>query len=130
MSDFPTDLGIRDASPEETDRPGDDSGKALTVEARHLNRNGTLHGGVMATVLDTTMGDAVRTYLDEGQETATVSMTATYLGPATEGDELRASAEVRKRGGSLVLVEGDLTRPEDDTAIAHAVASFTILSKD
>ncbi|GMA41243.1 PaaI family thioesterase [Mobilicoccus caccae] len=130
MTDFTAHLGIQAASPDDTDRPGRDAGKALTVTGEHLNRNGTLHGGVMATMLDTVMGDAVRSALEEGQDTATVSMTVTYLGPAKEGDELRASAEIRKRGSSLVLTEADLVRPEDDTAIAHAVGTFTVLSSD
>lgn len=127
MSDFVTYLGISDAAPQETGRPGNDAGKALTVEARHLNKNGTLHGGVMASILDSTMGDAVRAGLEEDEETATVSMTVTYLAPAKEGDEVHTSAEIRKRGSNLVLVEADLTRPSDDTAIAHAVATFTVI---
>ncbi|MDO5628350.1 MAG: PaaI family thioesterase [Mobilicoccus sp.] len=130
MTDFTQRLGITDASPQEAARPGDDAGKALTVGAEHLNKNGTLHGGVMATILDTAMGDAVRSHLGEDEETATVSMTITYLAPAKEGDELRASAEIRKQGSSLVLVESDLTRPEDDKAIAHGVATFTVLGGD
>ena len=130
MTDFTQRIGITDASPSETACPGDDAGKALTVTKEHLNAHDTLHGGVMATILDTTMGDAVRAGLDEGEETATVSMTVTYLAPAKVGDELRASAEIRKRGSSLVLVEGDLTRPSDDKAIAHAVATFTVIAKD
>lgn len=127
MTAFPDRLGITSAPPQESPRPGDDAGKALTVGAEHLNRNGTLHGGVMATILDTAMGDAVREHLEEGQETATVSMTVTYLGPAKEGDDLRASAEVRKAGKKLVLVEADLMRPVDDAPIAHAVGTFTVL---
>lgn len=130
MTDFSSRLGIQAASPDDTDRPGQDAGKALTVTAEHLNGHDTLHGGVMATILDTTMGEAVRAGLDEGEDTATVSMTVTYLAPAEVGDELRASAELRKRGSTLVLVEGDLTRPSDDKAIAHAVATFTVISKD
>lgn len=130
MSDFTSRLGITSASPEQTPRPGDDAGKALTVTEEHLNVNGTLHGGVISTILDTAMGAAVRAFLDEDEETATVSMTVTYLSAGKEGDDLRASAEVRKRGSSLVLVEADLVRTEDDKAIAHAVGTFTVLESE
>lgn len=130
MTTFTERLGITEGDPQDSSRPGDDAGRALTVGQEHININGGLHGGVIATMLDTTMGDAVRAGLDEDKTTVTVSMTITYLDVAKEGDELRSSAEVRKRGGKLVLVEADITRPSDDAAIAHAVATFTVVSKD
>ncbi|EQD73411.1 phenylacetic acid degradation-related protein, partial [mine drainage metagenome] len=44
------------------------------VEARHLNINGVVHGGVYATILDTAMGGAVITQLAEPETTATTSL--------------------------------------------------------
>lgn len=129
MTTFPERLGITDAPTEGSPRPGDDASRSLSVTDQHVNINGGLHGGVVATMLDTTMGDAVRAGLDEGQATVTVSMTITYLEGAQEGDELRSSAEVRKRGGKLVLVEADITRARDDAAIAHGVGTFTVINK-
>lgn len=130
MTTFTERLGIHPTDPGESARPGDDAGQRLLVTDEMLNVNGGLHGGVLATLLDTTMGDAVRSGLDEGEATVTVTMTVTFLDGAKEGDELAASAEVRKRGGKLVLVEGDVTRLGDDAPIAHAVATFTVVSKD
>lgn len=129
MTTFPERIGITESDPHETDRPGDDAGRALTVSDELVNVNGGLHGGVIATMLDATMGDAVRAGLEEGQSTVTVTMTTTFLKGAKKGDELRSSAEVRKRGGKLVLVEGDITRVSDDAAIAHGVGTFTIIEK-
>lgn len=130
MTTFTERLGMHPTDPAEAARPGDDAGQRLTVSDQMLNANGGLHGGVLATMLDTTMGDAVRAGLDEGQTTVTVTMTVTFLAGAKAGDELAASAEVRKRGGKLVLVESDVTRMSDDAAIAHGVATFTVLTKD
>ena len=129
MTTFPERIGITESDPQDTDRPGDDAGRALTVTDELVNVNGGLHGGVIATMLDATMGDAVRAGLEEGQATVTVTMTTTFLEGAKTGDELRSSAEVRKRGGKLVLVEGDITRVSDDAAIAHGVGTFTIIEK-
>ncbi|WP_168582513.1 PaaI family thioesterase [Gephyromycinifex aptenodytis] len=128
MTTFPERLGITEASASDTSRPGDDAGRALTVDEKLINVNGGLHGGVIATMLDATMGDAVRAGLEQDQSTVTVSMTITYLEGAKEGDELRSSAEVRKRGGKLVLVEADITRVRDDAAIAHGVGTFTVIT--
>lgn len=100
MTTFPERIGITDAPATDTARPGDDAGRALTVGEELVNVNGGLHGGVISTMLDATMGDAVRAGLEEGQGTVTVTMTVTFLTGAKEGDELRSSAEVRKRGGT------------------------------
>jgi len=52
-------------------------------------------------------------------------MTVSYLEPARAGDELRATAEVRKGGKRILVVEADVVRDADGTAVAHAVATFT-----
>lgn len=103
----------------------DDSTMSVVVERRHLNHNGTVHGGLVATLADSAMGRAVRHCLDEELSAVTVSMTVSYLEPAEEGDLLRATAEVRKQGRRIVVVESDVVRGSDQTAIAHAVATFS-----
>lgn len=93
----------------------------------HANAAGGVQGGLIATLLDAAMGDAVREGLEEGQQVATVQLTVTYLNPGTPGDTLTATAEVRKRGGKLVMLEGDVS-DQDGTPIAHGVATFTVSS--
>jgi len=79
------------------------------VEARHLNINGVVHGGVYATILDTAMGGAVVSILESGEETATTSLYIEFLRPAQEGAQLRAEGRLVRRGRHLALVEGKLT---------------------
>jgi uncharacterized protein (TIGR00369 family) len=78
------------------------------VEARHLNINGVVHGGVYATILDTAMGGAVVTLLKEDEVTATTSLYVEFLRPALEGQTLQAKGEVVRRGRHLAFVEGNL----------------------
>jgi len=80
-----------------------------TVEPRHLNINGVVHGGVYATILDTAMGGAVVTRLAEDETTATTSLYVEFLRPAVIGQELRARGEVVRRGRHLAFVRGELT---------------------
>lgn len=127
MTDFLSHLGVRDENPSDTGRPGNDAGLGLTPGEEHSNVNGTVHGGVIATLIDAVMGNAVRAGLEEDQSSATVSMTVTYLKPGKVGEELEASAEVRKRGGSLVMVEADVTQGEEP--IAHGVATYSVIDK-
>lgn len=124
---FPDRLGAHPADPRESDRPGDDAGLALTPTDEHTNVNGGVHGGILATMLDTVMGAAVRDDLDEGHSAVTVSLTVTFLDGAKVGEELVATAEVRKRGKSLVMVEGDIVRTADESPVAHGVATFSVI---
>lgn len=120
-------LGVTGSDPWATDRPGDDAGLRVTPTDEHSNVNGGVHGGLLGTLLDSVMGDAVRSDLPDGKSAVTVSLTVTFLSGAKVGEELLASAEVRKQGGSLVMVEGDVVRAEDDKAIAHGVATFSVI---
>lgn len=124
MTNFIEFLGFTGADPRETGREGDDAGLSVRTTDEHANRSGTVHGGLIATLIDAVMADAVRAGLEDGESCATVSLTITYLSPGEIGADLVASAEVRKRGGSLVLVEADVSSGE--TAIAHGVATYAI----
>ena len=84
-----------------------------TVEDRHLNINGVVHGGVYATILDTAMGGAVVSILGEGEVTATTSLYLEFLRPARQGERLRAVGRLVRRGRHLAFVEGRLTDGRD-----------------
>ncbi len=99
---------------------GDDACAVLDVGPEHLNRHGTVHGGAIATLVDTAMGAAVA---QEGVAPVTIEMKVTFLEPASPG-RLAAAARVRRRGSRITIVEADVT-DVDDEAVAHAIATFT-----
>lgn len=101
----------------------------LTPAEQHANRNGSVHGGVLATLLDAAMGEAVREGLQDGQETATASLSVTFLAPGKIGEELVVQTQVLQRGGSLVMLTGHVRRP-DGQAVAHGVGTFAVVAKD
>lgn len=80
-----------------------------TVEHRHLNINGVVHGGVYATILDTAMGAAVVSLLGAGETTATTSLYVEFLRAAREGETLTARGDVLRRGRHIAFAEGNLT---------------------
>jgi uncharacterized protein (TIGR00369 family) len=98
----------------------------MTFEAReeHLNQAGTLHGGVLATLVDTAMGMAVRSTTDDGEVPATSQLTVTYLRPGKPGP-LEVTARVRTRGEHLTVCEADVD--QDGRSLVHAVATFALL---
>ncbi len=104
----------------------DDGSATVRFEAReeHLNPAGTLHGGVVATLVDTAMGAAVRSTTGEGEVPATSQLTVTYLRPGTPGP-LTVTAQVRTRGEHLTVCEADVE--QDGKSLVHAVATFALL---
>ena len=88
----------------------------VDVDERHLNAAGAVHGGMLATLVDTTMGAAVRSTVDT-EAAATSQLTVTYLRPGKPG-RLSVVAKVSKRGESLTICEADVTQNLD--RLVHA----------
>ena len=70
----------------------------LPLDARHLNRSGVIHGGVMTTMMDAAGGYAGTWCAVPGnvRRCVTVSMDAKFLGQARNG---RIFATAERRGG-------------------------------
>jgi uncharacterized protein (TIGR00369 family) len=95
----------------------------VTVDERHLNPAGTVHGGLLATLVDTTMGAAVRSAVDDDVP-ATSQLTVTYLRPGKPG-LLVVTARVSKRGENITVCEADVE--QDGKALVHALATFALV---
>jgi uncharacterized protein (TIGR00369 family) len=106
----------------------EDGSARMVFEAteEHLNPAGTLHGGVLATLVDTAMGMAVRTTTEDGEVPATSQLTVTYLRPGTPGP-LEVTARLRTRGEHLTVCEADVR--QDGKDLVHAVATFALLHR-
>jgi len=76
---------------------------AAMASADHMNPNGTIHGGVAATLLDSCMGLAVRTLLPRDVGSTTLEFKISFLRPVTtESGLLRAEGKalmVGRRSG-------------------------------
>jgi uncharacterized protein (TIGR00369 family) len=108
------------------DAPEADDGQAtlrVEVDHRHLNAAGTVHGGMLATLVDATMGAAIRSAVED-ETPATSQLTLTYLRPGRPG-VLEVTAQVRKRGDRLTVCEADVE--QDGRSLVHAVATFALL---
>ena len=79
---------------------------ALKVDERHCGRGGGEfgHGGTLMALLDESMGRAASKAADK--VCVTVSMQTNFCAPFRDGDFLRASATVRRRGRNMVFVDG------------------------
>lgn len=116
----------------------------LTVPARDAVRNvgdgevNPVHGGVLATLVDTASGFALRTTFDDPRSArlTTTDLDVSYLRPATE--DLRATAEVVRAGESMGVVDVRVTQRtaggksirEDDASAADAPTAADQHSED
>ena len=97
----------------------------MDVDERHLNPAGTVHGGMLATLVDTTMGAAVASAVD-GELPVTSQLTITYLRPGKPG-RLTVTARVSKRGENLTICEADVE--QDGETLVHGLATFALVQR-
>ena len=95
------------------------------MESIHLNGNGTLHGGVYASLLDNAMGLAVAALV--GLRTATIGLDVHFLGAVREG-RIICSAEVVHRTRRIATVEAKV-RDGDQNLVAMGTGTFRIFEK-
>jgi uncharacterized protein (TIGR00369 family) len=89
-------------------------------------RRGSVHGGVLATLIDGAVGSAVRSTLSEDQASATVELKINYFRPA-KGDYLLAKAKLIQRGKTIVVGQAEIT-DSDERVVAMGTATYMILS--
>ncbi len=96
----------------------------LDIAPRHLNRNGILHGGYMAMLLDIACGYAASMVYDAENLALmlTVSLNTSYVAPVQSG-RVTAIGRVTGHGRSICHASGEL-RDGDDRLIATATGVF------
>jgi uncharacterized protein (TIGR00369 family) len=89
----------------------------------HYNPLGTVHGGVLSTLLDTGCGCAVHTTLPAGVGYTSLDLSVKFLRPVTvESGLLRCVGTVLQRGRRTALAEARLT-DASDRLVAHATST-------
>ena len=97
----------------------------ITIDQRHHNPNAVAHGGVLFTMIDTSMGAATMSVLDAGHYCSTIEIQVRYLRPVPDGD-LTVETQVIKPGRRIVHLE---SRATDGTGrlVATATGSYAVL---
>ena len=96
----------------------------LDVGPEHLNPNGVVHGAVLFALVDTAMGKAAMSVIEDGF-CASVEVSVRFVRPASTGS-LVARAEVIKRGRHLVHLRADVVG-SDERMIATSHGTFAVL---
>ncbi len=86
----------------------------------------TVHGGAIASLIDTAAMVAAwaDSTLTENLRGSTVSMTVTYMAPASHED-ISATARVLRRGRSLVYLDVDV-QTASGVSVAHGLVTYKL----
>ena len=117
-SSFPEVMGTELSSTEE--------GRAvvsLQAEEWHLNASGTVHGGVVATLIDVAMAEALNTMTEEDEQPFTIEVKVNYMEPVQQGT-LNATAQVRKGSKRATIVEAEVVHEDSDEVVALASGTY------
>ena len=97
---------------------------SLSMDARpELERfGGIIHGGALASLVDTASAFAVLSTLAAEEQTVTVDLTLHYLRPATEG-KLTAHAHVLRAGRRLATVSIEV-KSESGALLVTALTTY------
>lgn len=100
----------------------------LKAQAWQYNPLGTVHGGVISTLLDTAAGCSVHTTLAVGESYTSLDLTVKFLRAVTvDSGTLRCVGKVVQRGRRTALAEAQLF-DEQGRLVAHATSTCMIFS--
>ncbi|GAB3273282.1 PaaI family thioesterase [Parahaliea aestuarii] len=98
-----------------------------TPQESHINLIGGVHGGALASLLDTAMGGAAMTTLAPGERHTIVDLAVKFLRSLRQGDpDVSVEASVEHRGRRLGTVTGRILSA-DGKLIASGTATAMIL---
>jgi uncharacterized protein (TIGR00369 family) len=94
---------------------------------QHYNPIGVVHAGLAATMLDSAMGAAVHSTLEQGGGYTTLETKFNLVRPVTAASgEIRAEGQVVHRGSRVATAEGRVTSA-DGKLLAHGTSTCLIL---
>src|SRR5690554_3995615 len=96
----------------------------IEIKDKHLATPIAAHGGVIAALIDGTLGVAALTIAGKNQNVvSTVELQVNYLKPVRMGDHLVSIGKVISAGKRLLYVEASVIN-QDDVLVAKASGTF------
>jgi uncharacterized protein (TIGR00369 family) len=89
--------------------------------------NGVVHGGAIATLIDTATAFAIIPLLKDGETASTIELSISYLRPLITG-KVTCSALIRREGKRLIALSADVLDSEGNLA-ATSLSTYMRLSK-
>jgi acyl-CoA thioesterase len=94
----------------------------LAIRPELSQNHGVVHGGAIASLIDTATAFAILTLIEPAERVTTVDLTISYLRPARDG-QMRATARVLREGRRLLTVSAEVT-DQSGTLLATALSTY------
>lgn len=94
----------------------------IDVRKEVTQNHGVVHGGAIASLIDTATAFAIISLLAPKEKVTTVDLTICYLRPVTKG-RLRATAKVLRAGRRLFVVSADVF-DKQGTLVSTALSTY------
>jgi uncharacterized protein (TIGR00369 family) len=92
----------------------------------HYNPFSTVHGGILSTLLDTTMTAAVLSTLPIGKNCSTLELKVNFVRPVTgKSGLIRCRAEIIHSGSRVATASGKIF-DDQERLVAHGIGTWTI----
>jgi len=101
---------------------------SLPIEPHLTNSLGTVHGGVIMSLLDVALCTAARTLHPDSVGVVTIDMSTSFIGGGS-GARLLADARVMKDARTMSFVEAE-AKNEDGSIVAKAIATVRVRLKE
>jgi uncharacterized protein (TIGR00369 family) len=104
---------------------------SVTPGEQHYNPIGIVHGGLVATLLDSAMGTAVQSTLAAGVGHTTLELSVNFVGAVTrDTGPLLCEGRVLHRGGRTATAEGRVTAVADGRLLAHGTTTCLLMGNE
>lgn len=101
---------------------------SLPIEPHLKNSLGTVHGGVIMSLLDVALCTAARTLHPESLGVITIDLSTSFIGGG-KGAKLVADSRVLRDAKSMIFVEAE-AKNDDGSLVAKAIATVRVRLKD
>ncbi|NMP30116.1 PaaI family thioesterase [Thalassotalea sp. M1531] len=82
--------------------------RALVIEAKHLNPEGVVHGGVLLSMTDYIVYRAIGDEITHDIQFATINLNTQFLAAAKLGDVIYGKGKITRKTHSVIFAEGEL----------------------
>jgi uncharacterized protein (TIGR00369 family) len=100
---------------------------AFVVDERHVNMRGVIHGGMLMTLADMTMGQAAWDACDKA-DVVTLNMQSQFIRGARLGEIVEVQPVLTRRTRSIIFLRGDFMVGEE--IIFSCASLWKILGQD
>ncbi|CAF2639697.1 unnamed protein product [Rotaria sp. Silwood2] len=90
----------------------------LDIDEQHLNRNDTLHGGMLSALTDSVSTLALETNENKPSKSASIELSVSFLKAMKKGETLIIDAETIKLGRTLAFLSVEFRNKQNNELIA------------